>query len=283
MTPPWSAPRTRSPTTTRARYPDLNIPFHSRWRHFEAGGVDRSRLDAAGTAVHRAMIDLAVVSVLLDAGAGPDWHYDEAQSGQRFTRSEGLGVASWHAFSGGLFSSDPATPLRADAAGLRRLDLDRLADAFQVRPSESVGGLGRSGGGCCAGSATRWRRQPEVFGSDGRPGGLFDVVVAEASGPSTASRHCCPHVLTSFASIWPSRNVIGDEPLGDCWRHAAVPGPGLTAGLGAVSQAVAVVDVLAARTLRWAGVQVADARCTDRAARIPQRRAATRHRGPAVA
>ena len=26
---------------TRARYPDLRIPYHSRWRHFEAGGVDR--------------------------------------------------------------------------------------------------------------------------------------------------------------------------------------------------------------------------------------------------
>ena len=55
---------------TRARYPDLRIPYHSRWRHFEAGGVDRNaELDA------QAMVDLTVVSVLLDAGAGPDWHY----------------------------------------------------------------------------------------------------------------------------------------------------------------------------------------------------------------
>ena len=23
------------------RYPDLKVPYHSRWRHFEAGGVDR--------------------------------------------------------------------------------------------------------------------------------------------------------------------------------------------------------------------------------------------------
>ena len=63
---------------TLARFPDLNIPFHSRWRHFEAGGVDRAvDLDAHAT------VDLAVVSVLLDAGAGPDWHYDEADSGLR--------------------------------------------------------------------------------------------------------------------------------------------------------------------------------------------------------
>src|SRR5687767_6708484 len=26
---------------TRRRYPKLHIPLHSRWRHFEAGGVDR--------------------------------------------------------------------------------------------------------------------------------------------------------------------------------------------------------------------------------------------------
>ena len=104
---------------TRSRYPDLVIPFHSRWRHFEAGGVDRrTALDVLDGPVRaRAMIDLAVVSVLLDAGAGPDWRYDEDTTGQSFTRSEGLGVASWHAFTSGLFSSDGADPLRVDAAG----------------------------------------------------------------------------------------------------------------------------------------------------------------------
>ena len=209
---------------TRERYPDLAIPYHSRWRHIEAGGIDRRALLPRDPHAH---VDLTVVSVLLDAGAGPDWHYDEAQSRQRFTRSEGLGVASWHAFSGGVFSSDPATPRQADAAGLRRLDLDRLADAFQVgRANPLVGLAGRVAVLHRLGDALA--AAPEVFGSDGRPGGLFDVVVAKP-GPVTAS-DLLSHVLTSFASIWPSRNVIGDEPVGDCWRHAAVPGPGLTAG-----------------------------------------------------
>src|SRR3712207_516608 len=27
--------------TIRANYPDLDIPFHARWRHFSAGGIDR--------------------------------------------------------------------------------------------------------------------------------------------------------------------------------------------------------------------------------------------------
>jgi len=163
---------------TLARYPDLNIPFHSRWRHFEAGGVDR----AIGLDAH-AMVDLAVVSVLLDAGAGPDWHYDEAGSALRFTRSEGLGVASWHAFAAGLFSSDRAHRRQADAAGLRQLDADRLADAFQVGPSNPMVGLD--------GRVSVLRRlgdaladQPEVF-AQGRPGGLFDVLTA-ADGPVSA-------------------------------------------------------------------------------------------------
>ncbi|HET6829098.1 MAG TPA: DUF1688 family protein, partial [Ramlibacter sp.] len=56
---------------TRKRFPGLHIPFHSRWRHFEAGGVDRkARLDhlMAGlppTLRAHAMVDLTFVSVLL--------------------------------------------------------------------------------------------------------------------------------------------------------------------------------------------------------------------------
>src|SRR5205823_11388 len=82
---------------TRRRYPDLIVPFHSRWRHFDAGGVDRARLvaakaDAAERA--RARLDLAIVSVLLDAGAGPGWRYREGETGLVLARSEGLAVAS---------------------------------------------------------------------------------------------------------------------------------------------------------------------------------------------
>ena len=115
---------------TRDNYPDLKIPYHSRWRHFEAGGIDRRQQIGArvsgGDALTRAMVDLTVVSVLLDAGAGPDWRYTEPGTGQTFTRSEGLGVASLHAFCDGLFSSDPHDPLRVDAAGLARLDTHAL-------------------------------------------------------------------------------------------------------------------------------------------------------------
>lgn len=70
---------------TLRRFPDLRIPYHSRWRHFEAGGVDRkAELDALLQGRDRAErarvhFDLTVVSVLLDAGAGPRWRYTESK------------------------------------------------------------------------------------------------------------------------------------------------------------------------------------------------------------
>ena len=68
---------------TRAAYPDLDIPPHSRWRHFTAGGINRwtsiaRRLDGATANDRaRAAIDLTTISVLLDAGAGDRWRYRE--------------------------------------------------------------------------------------------------------------------------------------------------------------------------------------------------------------
>ena len=130
---------------TRDSYPDLQIPFHSRWRHFEAGGVDRKAELLTG-ADARAMVDLTVVSVLLDAGAGPDWSYVEPGTGLRLGRSEGLGVASFHAFTAGLFSSDPGDPLRADAAGLAGLTAQRLGAGVSGRRGQPPCRARRPGG-----------------------------------------------------------------------------------------------------------------------------------------
>jgi hypothetical protein len=198
---------------TRARYPDLRIPYHSRWRHFEAGGVDRkAELDA------QAMFDLAVVSVLLDAGAGPDWRYLEAETGQRFGRSEGLAVASWHAFCAGIFSGDPAHPLQVDAAGLHSLTAERLAEAFQCGPANPLVGL--------EGRVSVLHRLGDALRPQGRPGDLFDLTV----GSRIAAHDVLTQVLASLSGIWLAPNSIGGEALGDCWRHDAVPGPGLTRG-----------------------------------------------------
>jgi Protein of unknown function (DUF1688) len=243
----------------RARYPDLNIPYHSRWRHFDAGGVDRkaelddrlAELDTPARA--RAMIDLTTVSVLLDAGAGPDWRYLETDSGQRFSRSEGLAVASWHAFLGGLFSSDAAHPLRVDAAGLRALDAGKLAEAFQISPSNPLVGFeGRMALLHRLGEALTAQR--ELFGTHGRPGELFDLLV-ERPGPVTA-HDILSHLLLSLSGIWPTHNAIGHHPLGDCWRHQAVTGSGLTRGWMPFHKLSQWLTYSLLEPFEWAGVYV---------------------------
>lgn len=44
------------------------------------------------------MIDLFLVSVLLDAGAGTEWGYTSKDNGKVYRRSEGLAVASLDMF-----------------------------------------------------------------------------------------------------------------------------------------------------------------------------------------
>ncbi|WBP96469.1 URC4/urg3 family protein [Mycolicibacterium neoaurum] len=240
---------------TLRRFPDLDIPFHSRWRHFEAGGVRRTLdldgLDAAGRA--RAMIDLAVVSVLLDAGAGPDWRYRE--DGREFSRSEGLGVASWHAFTAGVFSSDAHRPLQADAAGLLGLDTVELATAMQVGPTNPLVGFdGRVDVLRRLGAALAER--PDAFGEPGRPGGLYDLLITDPTAPTIAAHDILTVLLTTLSRIWPADNTIEGEPLGDCWRHRAVPGLGATAGWMPFHKLSQWLTYSLLEPFTWAGVQV---------------------------
>ncbi|MGE0710905.1 MAG: URC4/urg3 family protein [Planctomycetota bacterium] len=216
---------------TRRSYPDLDIPYHSRWRHFDVGGVPRlaaleERLatlpaDERG----RARFDLVITSVLLDAGAGPEWRFREG--GRDYARSEGLAVASLRLFEAGALSSDPARPLRADAAGLRALDAERLGAAFQTGPQNPLVGLeGRAALLRALGDAAA--ASPALFGPEARVGGLFDALCARAGGGELPAREVLAAVLEGLSSIWPGRVTLGGLNLGDVWRHPALaePGPG---------------------------------------------------------
>jgi Protein of unknown function (DUF1688) len=212
---------------TRRRYPDLVVPYHSRWRHFSAGGVDRAVLVAPGadrTEAARARIDLAVVSVLLDAGAGPRWRFREAETGQVLSRSEGLAVASLRAMEKGVFSADPSNPWQADAEALSRIAPAALADAFQHASGNELAGLdGRASllrrlGEVCA-------QSPELFGAPARPGRLSDHWSAQ--GKKLPAPEMLRMLLQAFGAIWPGRISLAGVPLGDCGRHPAVPGDGI--------------------------------------------------------
>ena len=248
---------------TRQRYPTLAIPYHSRWRHFEPGGVDRKALldaaldNASPAEKARAHIDLAVVSVLLDAGAGAAWRYAEASTGQTFARSEGLGVASFHAFMQGVFSSDPSQPFRADADGLKALTSARLAPVFQVAPDNPLVGLdGRAALMQSLGLALE--SEPKWFGSDMRPGGLFDALTENGSRKSIRSDEVLGALLLGLGSIWPSGNQLDGIALGDCWRHPLAGGTGATAGWIPIHKLSQWMTYSLLEPFEWAGVRLTD-------------------------
>lgn len=211
----------------QAHYPDWQIPFHSRWRHFQAGGLDRlgelaqklAHLDAVERA--RTEFDLAVTSVLLDAGAGADWRYVEPSSGQSFQRSEGLAVASYHLFLEGGFSSQSGQ--WADAAGLESLSLDRLAAGFQVTEANPLVGLeGRLQ--LLQQLGKTLTQHPDLFGSSpARPGGLVDYLLKQTSGNQLSAQAVFEAVLAGFGEIWPGRVTLADVNLGDVWPHSKLP------------------------------------------------------------
>ena len=209
--------------TIRANYADLAIPVHSRWRHFTVGGVDRwatLQQDLDGESreeIARIRFDLAVTSVLLDAGAGTAWRYREVGGGT-YARSEGLGVASFHLFRSGLFANDAGRPLRAEAAALRSLDGDRLAALMQVARDNPLVGiegrvllLRRLGDALAA--------QPELFGAEGRIGGLFDHLRAQAIDGKLPASAILAALLRGLGAIWPGRHSLGGVNLGDVWQH----------------------------------------------------------------
>jgi hypothetical protein len=196
----------RIASITAARFPDLAVPYHSRWRHFG---------DRVPALSPQARIDLAVVSVLLDAGAGPTWSFFDAY-GATLTRSEGLAVAGLDAFLVGTFSDDPDDPCRVDSTALSRIDADELGWVFQVGPHNPLVGLD--------GRAELLRRlgaalEAPAFG--GRPGGLFDTLAGDQI--TVAAKEILRFLLDGLSAIWPSGQSLEVDgrswPLGDVWEH----------------------------------------------------------------
>jgi hypothetical protein len=224
--------------TTRKSYPLLDMPFHSRWRHFVFHGVDRWALLAEtanwkdDAARARAALDLAIVSVLLDAGAGPRWRYHDPVTGEDVGRSEGLGLASLAMFARGAFSSNPGNPLQADAEGLMRLSDDAAREGLQVSGANPLIGI--------EGRADLLRRlgalvasKLDIFGRNdtARPGGLFDHFTSLTADRTIPAPAILSELLRHLGPIWPSRLTLGGVPLGDCWKHPSLASADATNGL----------------------------------------------------
>ena len=251
--------------TTRQNYPSLVVPFHSRWRHFVFDGEDRwAAIDKNANwrdraAQARAAFDLAIVSVLLDAGAGPQWLYCDAATGRSVGRSEGLALASIDMFSRGIFSSEPDDLLRADAERLMRLSGRTVGDGLQVSGSNQIVGLSnradllRHLGALVA-------AKPDIFGREDkpRPGGLFDHLAALTGKNEIAAATILSELLHHFGPIWPSRLTLGGVPLGDCWRHPSLQTADATSELVPLHKLSQWLAYSLIEPLQWAGISVSE-------------------------
>ncbi|HYJ52490.1 MAG TPA: DUF1688 family protein [Allosphingosinicella sp.] len=228
--------------TTRDQYPDLDVPFHARARHFVAGPPRLPEGDPQVRA--RAAFDLVILSVLLDAGTGPGWRYDDPVGGGTYTRSEGLAVASQRMFEAGALND------------LAALSVETLAQGFQAGEGNPLLGLD--------GRATLLRRlgaqvqaRPDLF-PNGRPGGLFDSLAARADKGRLPAPEILEALLEALGPIWADRLVIHGIPLGDCWRHPAIRRSDASDGLVPLHKLSQWLSYSLIEPLEESGIQVID-------------------------
>jgi hypothetical protein len=218
--------------TVRANYPDLKVPFHARWRHFNAGGRDlwaEAEKPSDPMELGRAAFNLVIPSVLLDAGAGPGWRYRDV-TGAALSRSEGLGVASLRMWQSGALDD------------LSAVTAASVAEAFQVSDANPLVGV--------EGRAALLRRVGQAVGAPGR---LFDIMAAHAVRGQLSAPDILEVLLRELGPIWPGRLSLGGLPLGDCWPHP-VAGQGLVP-LHKLSQWMSYSLI---EPLQWAGIEVID-------------------------
>ena len=191
---------------TKKNYPDLKVPYHSRWRHFHEGDLkemeDAWRCDEIEKV--RRLIDLATVSVLIDAGAGANWKYIDGR-GEATGRSEGLALASMDMFREGAFSSDVAIPGRVNAHGIKQMTLLQFRKGFQVHDTNNplLGIDGRYE--LLQRLADVMLAKPEFFGGElARPGNMVDYVLKQAEGKKVSLKVLWKVVIEGLEDIWPS-------------------------------------------------------------------------------
>ncbi|TKY87100.1 hypothetical protein EX895_003777 [Sporisorium graminicola] len=236
------------------------IPPHGRWRHFDVGAIPRvttllsewagvGRANAAKAVepaeAARRLVDLFMVSVLLDAGAGTKWKYEEKKTGLSYGRSEGLAVASLDMFLNGRFcgeqgDEDFGARHKVDAAGLKNLSSDMLAIDMQVHPTENpmTGLEGRANLLVKLGEALESDKHGFFSGPSSsaanipaaqrRPGFLVDYLAAHPStkhsptgkGAEVSYPVLWEVLMYGLAPIWPaSRTHLDGVAMGDVWPN----------------------------------------------------------------
>jgi len=204
---------------TIENYPDLNIPYHSRWRHFDSKLVNAmtSKWTCSKKEKIRRLVDLVTVSVLLDAGTGKNWKYID-HHGHVLNRSEGLAAATFTMFRNGLFSSDVSVPHRVNAAGLKALTYDQFRQGFQENETNEIIGL-KDRFQLLKRLGKALESNADFFGKEvRRPGNLVNYVLKHVKDQKVSVKVAWKCVIEGLESIWPEH--ASGVRRGDVWAYS---------------------------------------------------------------
>jgi hypothetical protein len=242
-------------------YPDLDIPFHSRWRHFVVGGVDlwrhyrQAKLQGLGKeSLARSAIDLVFLSVILDAGAGARWRYVDPVTHEVLTRSEGLAAATIELFFNHLGRQAEDQGIVIDARAIMSANRQVLHKAFQHRVDNELLGIdGRFQ------LLSQFAKQLTTLAPSGfsRPGHLIDLLLRRSASRRVSAGQVLKLVLQCFNPMWPSGVVIDGTPLGDCGRHTEFKSNDAS-GLVPFHKLSQWLTYSLIEPLQWAGFEVTD-------------------------
>ena len=247
--------------TTRKNYPKLDVPYHSCWRHFSSAGIERwdyIKEEAAfltSPDLARSAIDLAVITVLLTAGSGPEWRYKEADSELEFNRTEGLSLAAFQMFRMGFFSST-ANPYQVDPEGLMLVTRDMIAEHFQVSDKNPLFGLSER--------INIIQRLAKVLDANrstfglkvARPGNLFDVLTAKGRKRSLLAAEIFSAFFESFQDIWPGATMISGKNMGDVGKHSKLKRPDKSSGYIPLHRLAQWMTHCLIEPFEWGGIKV---------------------------
>ncbi len=215
------------------------IPSHGRWQHFNVGGIDRiSNLielikkqnngivgkEEEKLIITKSLIDLFLISVLLDAGAGDSWLY-KTKDGFKIGRSEGIAIASYYMFINGKFSNDDSKPYQINGDKLINFKNNDLIDGFQINNNNNqfIGIEGRCELIRNLGKSLNSKDNENYFGYDHRGGNLIDYLIKLSTENDNNGEidlnDLWDLLMYSLTRIWPEgRTKLNNKSLGDSWH-----------------------------------------------------------------
>ena len=199
-------------------YPHFDVPFHSRWQHFQVGkkeNPDIDRLQKIEESIKKlspidqakAKWDFIIPSVLLDAGSGTQWNYFDKEYKQSYSKSEGLALASLQMYFDGYFKN---------ASTLLTIDKKVIEKYFQVTEKNPL--VGVEGRVKLIQNLGNILKTNHSMFPNGRVSDLLDFLL-KTHGSTVSAIEVLQSILTDLGKIWPGRLVIHGQPIGDIWVY----------------------------------------------------------------